>query len=327
MNHFRLNIAHEGHTNHVMGIKTHSRVRVDFGESLVDFDQLLYDLQSEYNIGFLGLFKVEEGISLFIQRQDNSSTRMALGKVKKICSKLAEVVEVVPFDTYRGELVESFGQFRPRGAKIQRGVDVESIGSNNGPAVPEFVKPDTNKQTHRGLSKDEELLIVGGKAYACREIPLPSNKSTFCAVYGSSDGTWTVRFWVGPIESLGVKDKKCVTDDQKTALLERQNHLCQECACPVSIGSYSSADIDHIIPRHLGGKTVLENLQIICVPCHRTKTGLESKGVRRVFPSLELGPSDRSMYAVASVGPHDLKSGILDPLRYMREPVGIVKIG
>jgi len=123
---------------------------------------------------------------------------------------------------------------------------------------------------------------------------------------------------------LGVKDKKRVSDDEKTSLLERQKQMCQECSCPVSIGSYSNADIDHVIPRHLGGKTVLDNLQIICVPCHRLKTGLESKGVRKVFPDLDLDPSDCRMYAVSNDGTLDLKGGSVNPLKYMREPVGMV---
>lgn len=83
---------------------------------MVDFDQLLNDVQSEYQIGFAALYKVNQGISLFIQRQ-GVSTRMALEKIKKICSKVAEVVKVVPFDTCEGELIESFGNFRPRGGK------------------------------------------------------------------------------------------------------------------------------------------------------------------------------------------------------------------
>lgn len=301
-------------------MRIYSKVRVDFGdESLVDFAQILYNLQSEYEIGFAALSKVEERISLFIQRHGDASC-MALNKIRKLCNTVATVVDVTPFNSYTGRIIESYGSFRPRGPR-QNGADNEGVTDEVVPHFDAPAAPVTNTR-HRGLSKDEELLILGGKAYACREIPLPSNKSTFCAVYGSSNGTWQARFWVGPIECLGVKDRKGVREDQKKALVERQSSLCQECSCPVSIGSYSNADIDHIIPRHLGGKTVLNNLQIICVPCHRTKTGLESKSVRRVFPDLEL-PSDTDMYAIANFK-HDFRDGLLNPLEFMKNPVGVV---
>lgn len=87
-----------------------NKLRVNFSdESSVDFDKLLHDLQSEYCIGFAGLFKVEKGISLFVQ---NFLARMMSGKIKDICAKVAAVVEVVPFDKCQGELIESFGKLR-----------------------------------------------------------------------------------------------------------------------------------------------------------------------------------------------------------------------
>ena len=308
-------------------MRLYSKVRVDFGdESLIDFAQILHNVQSEYEIGFAALTKVGERISLFMQRHGDASC-MSLNKIRKICNTVTTVAEVTPFNSFAGRVIESYGNFRARGparqitppTQTQSDEDEESRKRPVSP-VPQVSPPTQRVSPFRGLANGEQLLVLGGRAYACREVPLPSDKSTFCAVYGSSGGIWTARFWVGPIESLGVKDKKCVTDDQKAALLKRQSGLCQECSSSVSIGSYSNADIDHIIPRHLGGKTVLENLQIICVPCHRTKTGLESKAVRRIFPGLEL--EDGRMYAVG--GSLERMSGVLIPLEYMRDPVGIL---
>ena len=99
-------------------MRLYSKLCVKFEEeSVVDFDQLLHDVQSEYQIGFAALYGVNQGISMFIQREGNSS-RMALEKINKICSKVAEVVKVVPFDTCEGQLIDSFGNFRPRGGKV-----------------------------------------------------------------------------------------------------------------------------------------------------------------------------------------------------------------
>lgn len=273
----------------------YGKVRVKFQEeSSVDWGALVNDLQSDLDIGLAGLFKFRGGISVFVQANDRS---LSLFRIKKICTKVGGVVEVVPFDAWEEEPIESFHEFNFRG--LRRKVQPSGGGAHFGFRV-----------------KPEIELKVGGKAYACFEIPLRSDQVTFSAVYGSSDGVWSARFWVGPIIRLGAKDKKRVSDDQKTALLERQNNLCQECSCPVFIGSYSNADIDHIVPRHLGGMSVLNNLQVICVPCHRTKTGLESKAVKRMFPGLELEPNGR-MYAVSNDRPHDFRDGTLNPLKFM----------
>lgn len=157
----------------------------------MDFEQLLHDLQSEYHIGYVALCNVEGEISLFIQRHVDASSRMAMKKVKNICTKLAGESEVVPFVTPEGKIIESFGEFRSIGRKRQRGSDDErgveedvntdvstNVNTNvaekaTTPSTPQFVKRDATKRTHRGLAKDEELLVLGGKAYACREIPLP----------------------------------------------------------------------------------------------------------------------------------------------------------
>ena len=50
----------------------------------------------------------------------------------------------------------------------------------------------------------------------------------------------------------------------------------------MSNGDYSNSDVDHIIPLHLGGSCDVSNLQILCVPCHRKKTSLECKKLKRI---------------------------------------------
>lgn len=66
----------------------------------------------------------------------------------------------------------------------------------------------------------------------------------------------------------------------KDALDERDGHVCQAKGCEVTEG----LDIDHILPRALGGKHVLKNLQYLCKPHHKEKTArdmkLISKGTR-----------------------------------------------
>ena len=104
-------------------MKTYSNLRVNFTpESVVDFEQMLHDVQHSYTIGYAGLFRVEKGVSLFLQTDVYSTdTRMALEKIKKICTKVVGEVEVEPFVTCQGELLESFGEFRPRGSSRSSG--------------------------------------------------------------------------------------------------------------------------------------------------------------------------------------------------------------
>ena len=49
-----------------------------------------------------------------------------------------------------------------------------------------------------------------------------------------------------------------------------RNGLCAACAQKIEAGK--AWDIDHIVPLALGGTNAADNLQILCRPCHRSKT-------------------------------------------------------
>lgn len=52
------------------------------------------------------------------------------------------------------------------------------------------------------------------------------------------------------------------------AMILNQEPLCRECGEPAT-------DVDHIVPRALGGTDAAENLQPLCHACHSRKTGRE----------------------------------------------------
>lgn len=54
----------------------------------------------------------------------------------------------------------------------------------------------------------------------------------------------------------------------KDSLLYWQDGRCNIC-CRIIVDVY---DVDHIIPLHHGGSNERDNLQIICLECHRRKT-------------------------------------------------------
>lgn len=56
-------------------------------------------------------------------------------------------------------------------------------------------------------------------------------------------------------------------------VLKRDKYLCQPC---LRLGRVTRAtEVDHIVPKHLGGTDDPANLQSICNPCHKAKTARE----------------------------------------------------
>ncbi|RKR79976.1 HNH endonuclease [Mucilaginibacter gracilis] len=58
----------------------------------------------------------------------------------------------------------------------------------------------------------------------------------------------------------------------KQQLIDRDGQLCNHCREPFE---WRQLTFDHIIRLEDGGTSVLENLQLLCVPCHEAKTQQE----------------------------------------------------
>ncbi len=63
---------------------------------------------------------------------------------------------------------------------------------------------------------------------------------------------------------------RAFTDNQKREAYERQNGICSKCGKHFEL---SDMEADHITPWHLGGKTSVENCQMLCKDCNRRKSG------------------------------------------------------
>lgn len=60
--------------------------------------------------------------------------------------------------------------------------------------------------------------------------------------------------------------------------MRRDNWLCQPC---LKMSRLTIAtEVDHIIPKALGGEDEYDNLQAICELCHKRKTAREGGGAR-----------------------------------------------
>lgn len=68
-------------------------------------------------------------------------------------------------------------------------------------------------------------------------------------------------------------DLRAFPDDIKLEVYERQHHVCANPDCPNAGQEFDFSEMegDHITPWHDGGRTVIENCQMLCRECNRRK--------------------------------------------------------
>lgn len=99
--------------------------------------------------------------------------------------------------------------------------------------------------------------------------------------------------YIGPSQNLKTEVRKFLPPMKKQMLLERQRSRCNSCTNAIQLYPFASCDADHIIGVDRGGQTKLENMQLLCVQCHRAKSAREARaGVKIVDICLESGASD-----------------------------------
>jgi len=57
--------------------------------------------------------------------------------------------------------------------------------------------------------------------------------------------------------------------------LRRGKYRCSRCGFTDKTGK--ELQVDHILPSERGGPNTIENLQVLCIPCHAEKTRAESE--------------------------------------------------
>ena len=63
---------------------------------------------------------------------------------------------------------------------------------------------------------------------------------------------------------------RAFTENQKRSAYEKQNGICKTCGKHFDI---KEMEADHITPWHAGGKTSIDNCQMLCKDCNRRKSG------------------------------------------------------
>lgn len=68
------------------------------------------------------------------------------------------------------------------------------------------------------------------------------------------------------------------TRKQRNQMEERAGGRCEKCHDAIKPGS---GDADHILPIELGGESEISNGQWLCKPCHKGKTALDIRMIRK----------------------------------------------
>ena len=67
-------------------------------------------------------------------------------------------------------------------------------------------------------------------------------------------------------------------------VMQRDCYLCQPCYRATPQRITPAKEVDHVIPKAKGGTDALDNLEAICVPCHRDKSARDQGKVLRTRP-------------------------------------------
>lgn len=104
--------------------------------------------------------------------------------------------------------------------------------------------------------------------------------NVFAGCYASGDSPITLQFVVETIKNklyeLGIittKDSRRVfSKAEKQQVAHLQDCKCACCGEEIEVNNTSSYEGDHILEYSEGGKTTIDNCEILCLTCHQTKT-------------------------------------------------------
>ena len=114
--------------------------------------------------------------------------------------------------------------------------------------------------------------------------------------------------WIGPYEHIKPEARKYLKPIDKQFIFRKQSECCNFCTDKIQLYPFPNCDADHIIPICLGGKTVMNNMQLLCVQCHRNKSACES---RQLGKTIDIENIDRNKVYIFSEG-EDFK--VIHPL-------------
>ena len=136
------------------------------------------------------------------------------------------------------------------------------------------------------------------------------------------EGQWK-KFWLGPTNLLFTVMRQDVYRHRET-LMKQQSSSCNYCKAPIHVHRGANCDCDHIIPVKYGGSSRIENLQLLCVSCHRVKTGIEKQKQKRII-QFE-GAREGCQYVVFGDEEPDMISGGTKPRNFVNLGKGLFEV-
>jgi len=242
-------------------------------------------LNTIYPVGYTGLFDYDCYQEVYIQGS-HKNVRMAPNKIRELGGRFGEVDDVHRFAHRSGTLVEDMGEFRKRGREPYVGGGAASTVTQMVGELSEKRKRETIENESLSTQILEQEVQLQEFGTQCEQPSAQEEDPLFVPAYSGFDHNWRIVSW--HLLKKGYKRQSC--GKFREQVLERQNHKCNYCRSEVSFGEYSNADVDHVVGLHAGGQTVLHNLQVLCVPCHRKKTSLESRRVSFALSTV-MGPA------------------------------------
>ena len=217
-------------------------------------------LRQTYDIGYTGLFVSEYHKLVFLQTS-NLRVRMSPKKVRKLLRRFGNIHGVETFSHFEGICMEDVGEYRTAGGNKR--TRIEPVADKRQPSPAKNTASTSKKAT----PKTPKHTPAQKKEFCEDDDPV------FFPVYTGFGGDWKVVSW----NRATKKAKRQDCTKFREQVLHAQDHKCNYCACKVSFGQYSNADMDHIIPLNAGGDQEISNVHALCTPCHRRKTALESQ--------------------------------------------------
>ena len=104
--------------------------------------------------------------------------------------------------------------------------------------------------------------------------------NTFAACYTAGDSPITLEFVIESIKDklfedgiISIRDgKRAFSKQQKQQVCSLQNNQCACCGEDIDPDNTSSYEGDHVILHSEGGKTEIDNCEVLCLSCHQVKT-------------------------------------------------------
>lgn len=144
----------------------------------------------------------------------------------------------------------------------------------------------------------------------------------FVGVVTYQDSQWKT-FWLGP-KTLFNTSMRLPVLHHRDGIMALQDSRCNYCRNPIQLYPSANCDCDNIIPIKCGGSCDVDNLQLLCVSCHRLKSRIERKKVSRVV-DID-GATDGRLYVV--YGDPEVKriAGKVQPRDFMKLTAGAYEV-